>query len=226
MPRNSCGIAHLTLTNRVVNPLYGHNRSSASLAPSAARIVNRVSCTFQMAERQHVSADEQSWISLRTAGLSARINPFGAQLSSLQDASGHDLLWDGNPAVWNGRAPLLFPIVGTLAGGIYRLGSSSYLLSRHGFARGTMFTIAGTTASSATFRLTEDSTTLKVYPFRFELLVDFSLEHSTLHVATQIRNTGSEDMPASFGYHPAFRWPLPYGQPRAAHFVEFATNEP
>jgi hypothetical protein len=41
----------------------------------------------------------------------------GAQLSILRDPSGRELLWDGNPAFWNGRAPLLFPIVGTLAGG-------------------------------------------------------------------------------------------------------------
>ena len=32
-------------------------------------------------------------------------------------------------------------------------------------------------------------------------------------------------MPASLGYHPGFRWPLPYGQPRAEHFIEFETDE-
>ncbi len=33
-------------------------------------------------------------------------------------------------------------------------------------------------------------------------------------------------MPASFGYHPGFRWPLPFGQPRARHFIEFEREEP
>jgi galactose mutarotase-like enzyme len=33
-------------------------------------------------------------------------------------------------------------------------------------------------------------------------------------------------MPASFGYHPAFRWPLPFGQPRSSHFIQFETDEP
>src|SRR5271165_5613214 len=33
-------------------------------------------------------------------------------------------------------------------------------------------------------------------------------------------------MPASFGFHPGFRWPLPFGQPRSAHFIEFADDEP
>ena len=33
-------------------------------------------------------------------------------------------------------------------------------------------------------------------------------------------------MPASLGFHPAFRWPLPYGAARDAHFIEFETDEP
>ena len=44
--------------------------------------------------------------------------PQGAQLSTLRDREGRELLWDGDPAVWTGRAPLLFPIVGVLVGGV------------------------------------------------------------------------------------------------------------
>ena len=33
-------------------------------------------------------------------------------------------------------------------------------------------------------------------------------------------------MPASFGFHPALRWPLPYGQPREAHEIVFEHDEP
>ena len=55
------------------------------------------------------------WVSLSSAGLSAQIDPLGAQLSVLRDHAGRDLLWNGDPSVWAGRAPLLFPIVGALA---------------------------------------------------------------------------------------------------------------
>jgi galactose mutarotase-like enzyme len=47
-----------------------------------------------------------------------------------------------------------------------------------------------------------------------------------LSVSTAVRNLGDTDMLASFGYHPGFRWPLPFGPPRAAHFIEFETDEP
>jgi galactose mutarotase-like enzyme len=171
------------------------------------------------------------WVSINSGDLTARIDPLGAQLSSLQLSSlksraALDLLWDGDPAVWAGRAPLLFPIVGVLAAGVYRLGSNSYALPRHGFARGRLFSIEDAAASSATFKLTADDATLEVYPFRFELEVRYELVATTLSVTAAISNRGDADMPASFGFHPGFRWPLPFGSPRSAHFIEFASAEP
>jgi galactose mutarotase-like enzyme len=167
-----------------------------------------------------------NWISLRSAELSAEIDPLGAQLSTLRDAAGRDLLWNGDASVWNGRAPLLFPIVGALAGGAYRLNSKSYRLPRHGFARGRAFSVVAADAAQALFRLTSDAATQEVFPFLFELEVRYALEDNHLSIITSVRNPGPDTLLASFGYHPAFRWPLPYGQPRAAHFVTFAEDEP
>jgi galactose mutarotase-like enzyme len=172
-------------------------------------------------------ADDQSdWITIRSTGLSATINPLGAQLSMLRDAADRELQWQGDPAVWVGRAPLLFPIVGMLVNGQYRTGGHSFALPRHGFARGRRFALGAAGPSSATFRLTADAQTLSVYPFQFELDVDFAVEDASLAVTSWIRNRGERDMPASLGYHPAFAWPLPYGENRAAHFIEFEDQEP
>jgi galactose mutarotase-like enzyme len=166
------------------------------------------------------------WVSLSSAGLTAQVDPLGAQLSVLRDQSQRDLLWNGDPSVWVGRSPLLFPIVGALAGGAYRIDSKPYRLARHGFARTSTFKVAEASAASAVFRLKADDTTLKVYPFSFQLDVQFALNDATLAVTALIRNLGDRKMPASFGYHPAFRWPLPYGHERAEHFIEFASDEP
>jgi galactose mutarotase-like enzyme len=173
-----------------------------------------------------MAEDQSDWITIRTTGLTATINPLGAQLSVLRDAADRDLLWNGDPAVWAGRAPILFPIVGMLAAGQYRIGDRSYPLPRHGFARNRRFTVAEAGPTSVTFRLSADTETLAVYPFHFELDVNFSLEGASLAVTSWIRNRGTADMPASLGYHPAFAWPLPYGEERAAHFIEFETDEP
>ena len=158
--------------------------------------------------------------------MTAEIDPRGAQLSVLRAGGSGDLLWNGDPNVWAGRAPLLFPIVGVLAGGVYRLGAKTYPLSRHGFARDKIFGLRNSSPSSAAFRLSADESTYAVYPFQFELDVRYELSGAVLSVSSEIRNAGGTDMPASFGYHPGFRWPLPFGQPRAAHYIEFETDEP
>jgi galactose mutarotase-like enzyme len=75
-------------------------------------------------------------------------------------------------------------------------------------------------------RLRADDQTLAVYPFQFELRVRFEVSDATLMVVTSVRNDGDAPMPASFGYHPAFRWPLPCGAARARHNIEFDLDEP
>jgi galactose mutarotase-like enzyme len=169
---------------------------------------------------------DQAWVSITSGGLTAQIDPRGAQLSSLKTRDLRELLWNGDPAVWAGRAPLLFPIVGVLAGGVYRLGPKSYPLSRHGFARDKTFALQNSSPGSAAFRLRADESTHSVYPFQFELDVHYEITGAKLALTTSIRNLGATDMPASFGYHPGFCWPLPFGRPRASHYIEFENDEP
>lgn len=165
-------------------------------------------------------------VSLSSAELHVEVDPAGAQLFSVRDSLGRDLLWNGNESVWAGRAPLLFPIVGSLVGGRYRLGTKTYPLPRHGFARHAKFAVRESAAASATFHLASDPETLAVYPFHFDLRVRFEVRNADLSITASIANLGDEPMPASFGYHPGFRWPLPYGRAREAHFINFANDEP
>jgi len=169
--------------------------------------------------------DQKDWINLHSPQLRAVINPFGAQLSILRDRNGNDLLWNGDANFWSGRAPVLFPIVGELAAGAFRVASSTYKLPRHGFARNSTFRIVSATTTEATFRLSADESSLQVYPFQFQLDISFTLTGAELAIKSSVRNNGREILTASIGYHPGFRWPLPYGLPRTAHFIEFAKEE-
>ena len=64
------------------------------------------------------------------------------------------------------------------------------------------------------------------YPFGFELDVAFHLAGCRLTIMASVRNTGEFPLPASLGFHPALRWPLPYGAARADHYLEFEQDEP
>jgi galactose mutarotase-like enzyme len=158
--------------------------------------------------------------------LHAAINPLGAELTHLRDAEGHELMTDADPAYWTGHAPILFPIVGRLNGDALRLDGREHSMKQHGFARTQMFELARRTDTSAAFRLIANAETRAHYPFDFALEVGFSIEAATLAIDVRLSNSGSEPLPASFGFHPAFAWPLPYGQPRAEHRISFSSNEP
>ena len=159
-------------------------------------------------------------------GLSAEIDNHGAQLHALRDAEGRDLLWAGDPAVWTGRAPLLFPIVGALNHGRYRLDGHAYILPKHGFARTSPFALVEQTTSAAAYILHSSDEILAAYPFRFALRVQFAIDGGVLTMTATVANHDSRDMPASFGFHPALRWPLPYGGARAEHRILFDQDEP
>ncbi len=167
-----------------------------------------------------------STVSISTAALSAEISATGAELVRLQDRAGADLLWDGNPAVWNSRSPLLFPIVGEVKGNRLNVAGKAYDIGRHGFARTSTFALVGSDAASCTWRLESSDATRRQYPFEFRLDVTYRIEDATLHMEARVTNTGAAVMPASFGFHPALRWPLPYGKPRAAHEIVFERDEP
>jgi len=171
-------------------------------------------------------SDAPDDIVIASSGLTVSVSPDGAELRRIVDADGRDLLWDGDPAFWTGRAPILFPIVGGLRGGVYRVDGVEYALPKHGFARHSRFAVQDVSATTATFRLTDSADTRAVYPFPFVLDVAFWVSEMRLEIVATVANPGTEVLPVSFGFHPALRWPLPYGGAREAHIVRFDKEEP
>lgn len=166
------------------------------------------------------------FVEIASEGLTARINPFGAELSSLTDTAGREYMTDADPAFWTGRAPLLFPIVGALVEDTLRVDGQAYAMPKHGFARRSAFTLIEQTSDRAVFRLQDNAETRASYPFAFTLDMAFTLSGTTLAMEAKVHNTGDAPLPFSFGYHPAFAWPLPGGADKAAHRIVFEDSEP
>ena len=165
-------------------------------------------------------------VTIASAGLVARIDPLGAELVSLTDADGSEWMTDADPAFWTGHAPLLFPIVGALAGDRYRLDDAEYAMPKHGFARRSRFDVVDLRADAVTFRLTDTPETRAAYPFAFVLDMAFRIEGMTLRMEATVGNPGPGELPFSFGFHPAFAWPLPGSAEQSAHRITFAQPEP
>ncbi|WP_423141061.1 aldose 1-epimerase family protein [Parablastomonas sp. CN1-191] len=159
-------------------------------------------------------------------GLTAAVNPLGAELWSLKDARADEWMTDADPAFWTGHAPILFPIVGALNDGHYRLDGRDYAMGKHGFARTSRFDVVRRDGAKAVLRLADNAETRAQYPFAFTLEVAFALRGGTLEQVATVTNAGATAMPLSFGFHPAFAWPLPRGGAKHGHAIVFDRDEP
>jgi len=165
-------------------------------------------------------------VTIRSIALTAAINPLGAELTHLRDAGGRELMTNADPAFWTGHAPILFPVVGMPFEETIRVDGTAYPMKKHGFARHAMFEIVEAAEDRVTFALTDSAETRAAYPFAFRLELTYRLEGATLWIEAVVANPADAPLPASFGFHPAFAWPLPYGEDRAAHRIRFDADEP
>ncbi len=154
------------------------------------------------------------------------INTKGAELQSLiNQQTGLQYLWNGNPDVWAKHSPVLFPIVGELKNGSYTYNGKTFHLSRHGFARDAEFFITDKSETSITFTITDTPQTLFLYPFPFSFSIQYTLDENRLYVVYSVTNTGSETMYFSLGGHPAFKVPLVDNTDFEDHYLSFSQIE-
>ncbi len=161
---------------------------------------------------------------LERNGSRAVIARQGAELTALR-LGGRDLLWEAGP-LWPRHAPLLFPVVGALAGDTLRHRGAAYPMPKHGFARDRAFDWTEGSETACTLELRDDDRTRAAYPFPFALTIRYTLAPTSLRLDLALHNPGREPLPASLGLHPAFRWPLVPGVPKAAHRLVFDMDEP
>ena len=164
-------------------------------------------------------------LTISNRDIRASISSLGAELVRLQDGSGANYLWNGDPAWWTGRSPILFPIVGEVKSGKLKVDGKTFAMARHGFARVSAFEVILRETSHCAFRLRPNEETRAQYPFEFELRLDYEVVGRTLSIRASITNAGPDLMPASFGFHPAFRWPLARDLPKTAYSITFDRPE-
>ena len=146
---------------------------------------------------------------LENEKLRVTISDRGAELVSAVDKSiDIERLWQADPTVWNRHAPILFPFVGKVVNGKYRVNGQEYdMKTQHGFARDMDFVCLDETENHIIHQLTATEETLRIYPFDFSLTVCHELdpqEPSRLNIRWTVENRGEERMLYAIGGHPAF----------------------
>lgn len=137
--------------------------------------------------------------------LKIAVDTHGAELSSIFNKKENiEMLWQGDPAFWGRKSPVLFPVVGKYRNGKTTYEGKEYSSGQHGFARDSEFTLVEKSENKLSFELTSTDETLANYPFKFRLVCSFELDNNKIIVGWNVENIDDKKMYFSIGAHPAF----------------------
>lgn len=158
--------------------------------------------------------------------ITIQVDSMGAELKSLKRvADGREYMWHGDPAYWGRTSPVLFPVVGALKNGCYKIDGREYSMGQHGFARDMEFQLKSQVASEIWFSLHSDTATLAAYPYPFLLEIGYELAGSTVIVKWRVVNPEKEAISFSIGGHPAFLCPIDPGTDQTQYQLHFDAKD-
>ena len=158
--------------------------------------------------------------------ITIQIDSMGAELRSLKEVtSGREYMWNADPQYWKRTSPVLFPLVGGVKDGIYRVDDREYPMGQHGFARDMEFKLKSQVAHEIWFTLESNENTLKKYPYPFVLELGYELADMTVIVKWRVKNPAKECMYFSIGGHPAFLCPIEAGTKQSDYRIRFDARD-
>ena len=144
--------------------------------------------------------------SIENEFLKITIKETGAELSSIVNKENDkEYIWQADPEIWGSHAPNLFPIIGVLKDGKYTFEGETFEIPKHGFIRhNDSIRLKERSENQLVFELIYSEETLKMYPFRFDFRIAFTLNRKSLEVSHHIINLDKKPIYFSVGGHPAF----------------------
>ncbi len=162
-------------------------------------------------------------ITIKNGDISVQINTVGGELYSVKKAD-KEYLWQGDEKYWERRAPLLFPIVGSLRDGKINIGGKLCHLPSHGFLRDTNGEILSQGESEVTLHFSFSDEQLQNHPFKCDFTAYFYIENNKIHTEYTLCNLDSKTMVYNFGLHPAFNCNTQSDEKFEDYYIEFANK--
>ncbi|WP_397362585.1 aldose 1-epimerase family protein [Olleya sp. R77988] len=159
--------------------------------------------------------------------LNIAVKPKGAELCQINAVKNkNQFMWHADPKVWASYAPNLFPIIGCLKDDKYLFEGKTYHIPKHGFVRHSEeIKLISQTENSLTFSLKFNDALLKIFPFKFEFILTYTLIGNTLEVNHTVKNLDNQSIYFSVGGHPAFKCPLHKNEKYTDYNLVFETEE-
>ena len=143
-------------------------------------------------------------ITIKSDSLSVTISSKGAEIQSIQDKNGVERMFNGDPAFWPNRAPILFPVAGGFRNDGYEWQGTWYPMPKHGFIRPLEWQVESAEPEKVTFLLQEKDAG---FPFEYDLRAVFAVKGNSLEVRYAVTNRDEKPFCFSVGSHEAYATP-------------------
>ena len=164
-------------------------------------------------------------VTLRNDNFEVTLIEEGGQIHSAKNLpTGIEYIHDGING-WGQQNPLLFPMISNTLSKEQLINGKTYHMSNHGVVRRALFSVESFDATHATLVKKADDATLALFPFNFELRVDYTLENDGIAINYTVINHDAIEMPFQFGLHPAFKCPLTSDHNYSDYTIEFEKEE-
>ena len=145
-----------------------------------------------------------SLATIKSEQLTVVISSLGAEIQSIRDRNGMEYMWNGDPAYWASRAPILFPVAGGLREDCYEWQGKRYPMPKHGIVRRVEWEMERVEENSVTFLIRKKT---EGFPFEYDLRAIFSVAENHLTVRFSVTNRDQTPFCFSVGSHEAYLTP-------------------
>lgn len=149
---------------------------------------------------------------LENQNYSVKVHTKGAELKSFTRKKDHyEVIWQGDEAYWKRSSPTLFPFIGAIKNNHYYLNNKEYPMTRHGFVRDVDFELIEKRENFLSFAYESNEKTKEMFPFAFELRINYLLVENQLTIEYVLKNLSNETMYYNLGGHTAYNFDMGSG---------------
>ena len=146
-------------------------------------------------------------ITLTSGKTEAVVRTLGGELISYVKG-GIEYVWQGDPAHWNGQAPILFPVCCAAKDNKIAFDGVESPMPKHGIARKREFEPVLISKSRVILEQRETEETLRMFPFCYSLRVEYAVDDEGFSAVFTVKNLDKNEMTFCIGGHPGFNCPL------------------
>ena len=147
-------------------------------------------------------------ITLENEFVKAELNTQGGFIESLYSKNDEvEHAWHYDSSIWPRRTAVCFPTCGKCRDDKYTLSGVEYNLPNHGFLRERELKADVVDSSRLVLTDTWDEETLKRYPFKYKVEIEYVLDMSTVSIIYRVKNLDKDTMFYSIGSHYTYLLP-------------------